>query len=115
MENNCLFCKIAEKEIKSEIIFENDNLIAFKDVNPQAPFHCLIIPRRHILSLNEIGSNDKSLLGEILLTAKEIAQKEKLSEKGYRIVNNMGEWGGQTVFHLHFHLLGKRMMKWPPG
>lgn len=113
--SDCIFCKIANKEIPSEIIYENDKLIAFKDVNPQAPTHILIIPKEHIVSLNQIEEKDFGLLGEIFLTIKNLAKKLEIDEEGYRVVNNCGEYGGQTVPHLHFHLLGSRKFSWPPG
>ncbi|MCX5782074.1 MAG: histidine triad nucleotide-binding protein [Elusimicrobia bacterium] len=112
---DCLFCKIANKEIKSNIIFENDKLLAFSDINPQAPVHILIIPKKHITGLNEIGVADKELLGEIQLAAKEIAEKNNISKDGYRIVANCGPNAGQAVDHIHYHLLGGRIFGWPPG
>ncbi len=112
---DCLFCKIANKEIKSNIIFENDKLLAFSDINPQAPVHILIIPKKHIAGLNEIGAADKELLGEIQLAAKEIAEKNNISKDGYRIVANCGPNAGQAVDHIHYHVLGGRIFRWPPG
>jgi histidine triad (HIT) family protein len=111
---DCLFCKIIKKEIPSEIVFENDNLIAFRDINPQAPTHILIIPKEHFASLKEIPEDKKGILAELLLAARQIAEEEELS-RGYRIVLNTGKESGQAVFHIHFHLLGGRQMAWPPG
>lgn len=114
-EENCLFCKIVRKEIPAKIAFEDENLLAFHDISPQAPTHVLVIPKKHIVALNEANASDKSLLGEILLRASELAKSLGLERDGFRVVNNAGKWGGQTVFHLHFHLLGGRQMTWPPG
>lgn len=111
---DCLFCKIVKKEIPSEIVHENDNLIAFRDINPQAPTHILIIPREHFASLKEIPEEKKGILAELLLAARQIAEEKELS-RGYRIVLNTGKESGQAVFHIHFHLLGGRQMAWPPG
>ncbi len=112
--DDCLFCKIARKEIPSETVYENDNLIAFKDINPQAPTHILIIPKEHFASLEEIPEEKKEILAELLLAARQIAEEKELS-RGYRIVLNTGKESGQAVFHIHFHLLGGRQMAWPPG
>ena len=111
---DCLFCKIVKKEIHTEIVFENDSLIAFKDINPQAPTHILIIPKEHFASLTEIPEDKKGILAELLLAARQIAQEKGLTT-GYRIVLNTGKESGQAVFHIHFHLLGGRQMTWPPG
>ena len=111
---DCLFCKIVKKEIPSEIVFENDYLIAFEDINPQAPTHILIIPKEHFASLKEIPEDKKGILAELLLGARQIAEEKGLS-RGYRIVLNTGKESGQAVFHIHFHLLGGRQMAWPPG
>jgi histidine triad (HIT) family protein len=112
--DNCIFCMIARKEIPGNIAYEDDDIIAFHDLEPQAPVHVLIIPKKHIASLDEVGEEDRDLLGGLILKVKEIAEKLGL-ENGYRLVNNCGEDGMQTVKHLHFHLLGKRKMIWPPG
>lgn len=112
--SNCIFCKIASKEISADIVYEDDNMIAFNDIDPQAPVHVLIIPKKHIESMDTVSQNDCVLLGDILYKVKEIAASVGL-ENGYRIVNNCGEDGLQTVKHLHFHLLGGRKMQWPPG
>jgi len=111
---DCLFCKIIKKEITSEILYENDNLVAFRDIQPQAPTHILIIPKEHFASLKEIPEEKKGILAELLLAARQIAEEKELS-RGYRIVLNTGKESGQAVFHIHFHLLGGRQMDWPPG
>ncbi|MCP4293447.1 MAG: histidine triad nucleotide-binding protein [bacterium] len=113
--NDCLFCKIAAGEIPCNEVFSTDNLIAFHDISPQAPTHILIIPRRHISGLDEISNNDQELMGELLTCAKTIATKEGLQDNGYRFVINQGSDGGQTVGHLHLHILGGRALAWPPG
>jgi histidine triad (HIT) family protein len=97
------------------VVYEDPELIAFRDINPQAPVHVLLIPKHHYFSLNEYGEKDAALLGRMLLAAKQIARQEKLSDRGYRLVLNVGEDAGQIVKHLHMHLLGGREMKWPPG
>lgn len=111
---DCLFCKIARKEIPSEIIYEDEKVIAFNDVNPQAPIHFLVIPKEHIESADDITLENKSLMGHMFYIASKLAREKNL-KSGYRIVNNCGKDGGQTVDHIHFHLLGKRNMQWPPG
>ncbi len=111
----CLFCQIANGEIPSKIVYENDTVLAFEDVNPQAPTHILVIPRNHIESLNELTPDQAGLMGELILTAKDIARERGIADDGYRIVANCNAQGGQTVFHVHLHLLGGRFMQWPPG
>ena len=111
---DCVFCKIAEKEIPSNIVYEDDQIICFHDLEPQAPVHVLIIPKKHIASMDDVSADDQQLMGYIMTKVKEIAKTLRL-ENGYRLVNNCGEDGFQTVKHLHFHLLGKRKMTWPPG
>lgn len=111
---NCLFCRIVERTIPSNIIYEDDHAIAFDDVNPQAPVHALIIPKQHAGSVDDV-SNDTTLLGHLLKTCAKIAKQKGIAQSGYRVVANTGANGGQTVFHLHFHVLGGRPMKWPPG
>ncbi|MBI5447953.1 MAG: histidine triad nucleotide-binding protein [Gammaproteobacteria bacterium] len=111
---NCLFCKIAKKVIPSDIVYEDDHVLAFSDINPQAPQHKLIIPKKHIASLNELTSEDTLLVGQVIQTAKQLATQLGMSE-GYRLVSNCGSLAGQSVFHLHFHLLGGRALHWPPG
>lgn len=111
---DCLFCKIAAGEIPSTKVFENDSVLAFRDIDPQAPFHVVIIPKRHIASAAEINHENSGIIAEIFEAAAVIAEENKL-EKGFRIVNNCGEEGGQTVNHLHFHMLAGRNLGWPPG
>ena len=111
---DCIFCKIAYNEIPSEKLYEDDEMVAFNDLEPQAPVHVLIIPKAHISSANEITAENSDIIGKIFMVAAKIAKEQGL-DKGYRIVNNCGEDGGQTVHHLHFHLLGGRKMHWPAG
>jgi len=103
---DCLFCKIVDREIPGEIVFEDEQVLAFKDINPLAPVHVLIIPKQHISDLNEITANDESLLGHLLAVSKELAEKLGIAQSGYRVVTNIGKDGGQIIKHLHFHLLG---------
>ncbi len=112
---DCLFCKIAAGEIPSKNVYEDENLLAFEDINPASPLHVLIIPKEHLASIQDIEERHKDLIGEIHLLANRIARERGLSESGYRIVNNCKEDGGQTVAHLHFHLLGGRPFTGPPG
>jgi histidine triad (HIT) family protein len=109
----CLFCKIATGEIPATVVKRQDGLLAFKDVNPQAPTHLLVIPAQHIGSLND--AKDPALLGAMLAFARDLAREAGISERGYRIVVNTNAAGGQTVFHIHLHVLGGRTMQWPPG
>ena len=110
-----IFGKIIRREIPADIVFENDELLAFRDVNPQAPVHVLFIPKRPLATLNEAAAGDAELLGRLLLACADYAKQEGFAEKGYRTVINCNEEGGQTVFHLHVHLLAGRRMHWPPG
>jgi histidine triad (HIT) family protein len=110
----CLFCKIAAKKIPSKVVYEDDEVFAFEDLGPQAPTHILIIPRKHFESLNEATSEDQAVIGKMHLVAAELARKLKLLD-GYRTVANSGRGAGQSVFHLHLHLLGGREFSWPPG
>ena len=112
---NCLFCKIAAGELTSKIVYDSENIIAFHDINPQAPVHILIIPKIHISTLNDLKPEHKELMGELILVAKKLAQKEGISDAGYRTGFNCNEAGGQTVYHIHLHLLGGRDFGWPPG
>jgi len=114
-EKDCLFCKIAAGEIPSEIIFESEELLAFRDINPQAPTHILIIPREHISTTNELEEKHAALVGKMILAAKQLAQKEGVANQGYRLVFNCNRGAGQAVFHIHLHLLGGRAFSWPPG
>ena len=112
MDNDCIFCKIAKKEMQTKLIFENDDFVAFNDIKPVSPTHVLVIPKKHYKNLFEI--DDKELLGKLLLAAKEVAIKSGLQD-GFRTVINTGDNGGQTVYHIHAHVLGGRFHKWPPG
>ena len=113
--DNCLFCKIAAEQIPAKIIYQDEDVLAFEDINPQAPHHILLIPRRHIASIAAITPEDSPLLGILFAVANKLAQKMGLAEGGYRVVTNVGPDAGQSVFHLHFHLLGGRKFGWPPG
>lgn len=115
MSGACLFCKIARKEIVAEILLETESCIAFRDVSPQAPIHSLIIPKKHIENIDAIEDADAFLLSEILTTAKTLAIQQSVNLSGYRLVINCNEDAGQSVNHLHCHLLAKRKLKWPPG
>lgn len=112
---DCIFCKIAEKKIPSKIVHEDDKVVAFDDVNPQAPTHVLVIPRKHVASIAELNEADSGLLAHLMMTGNKIAKQKGIAEGGYRIVVNTGRNGGQTVLHLHLHVLGGRAMHWPPG
>ena len=112
---DCLFCKIASGEIPSKKVYEDERFVAFRDINPQAPTHILIIPRAHIERLTDLSSSDAELIGQMTLLANKIAQDEGIVEGGFRTVFNCGEGAGQTVWHIHMHLLGGRAMHWPPG
>lgn len=112
---DCLFCKIVAGEIPSIKVYEDDKVLAFRDIDPQAPQHIIIIPKEHISSANEITEENSSVVAKIFETAAKIAKEQGFSENGYRIVNNCGEDGGQTVGHIHFHLLAGRNLGWPPG
>jgi len=114
-DSDCLFCRIVEKKIPAQIYHEDDKIVVIKDITPTAPVHMLLIPKKHIVSLNDICETDSELLSHIQLIAARLAKNLGISEQGYRLVNNCGEWGGQTVLHLHYHLLGGREMGWPPG
>ncbi|WP_369623991.1 histidine triad nucleotide-binding protein [Marinobacterium sp. BA1] len=111
---DCLFCKILEGEIPAERVYEDDQVIAFRDINPQAPFHCLIIPRKHIATLNDIADEDREVVGHMIQVASKIAQQQGFDQDGYRTVFNCNTHGGQTVYHIHLHLLGGKPMGWPP-
>ena len=111
---DCLFCKIATKELASDIVAESEQVLAFRDINPTARTHVLVIPKRHIGSIDEVTQDDGELLADIFETIRSIADREGL-ERGYRVVTNVGPDAGQSVHHLHFHLIGGRSMSWPPG
>src|SRR5664279_5150429 len=113
--SDTIFGKIIRREIPADIVYENEDLLAFRDLNPQAPVHVLFIPKRAVSTLNDAGEADAHLLGKLLLAAADYAKREGFAEQGYRTVVNCNEDGGQTVFHLHVHLLAGRRLKWPPG
>ena len=113
--SDCLFCKIVDGEIPADIIHETDTTVAFRDINPQAPTHVLIIPRKHIATINDLGDEDREIVGSLYTAARDIAAAEGIADEGYRVVMNCNEGAGQTVFHLHLHLLGGRPLTWPPG
>lgn len=110
-----LFMKIIEREISADIVHEDEELLAFRDIDPQAPVHILVVPKRRIATINDVKADDAALVGRMVLAAKKIAADEGLADDGYRLVFNCNEQGGQSVFHIHLHLLGGRQMKWPPG
>lgn len=110
-----LFLKIISREIPADIVFEDDDVLAFRDITPQAPTHILIIPKEHIRTMNDLEPAHSELIGKLFLTAKELAEREGISEEGYRVVMNCNRGGGQAVYHIHLHLLGGRQMGWPPG
>ena len=112
--NDCLFCKIGRKEIPSKLVYEDPEIFAFEDIQPQAPVHILLCPRKHLISLTEASADDAAMLGKLQLVAAQMAKERKLTD-GYRTVFNNGRGAGQSVFHLHLHLLGGRDFRWPPG
>ncbi|NIL93505.1 MAG: HIT domain-containing protein [Woeseiaceae bacterium] len=114
-QEDCLFCKILDGEIPADIVFESDSAIAFRDINPQAPTHVLVIPRRHIATINDLEAGDRELVGDLYLAAKQIAHMEGMADEGYRAVMNCNAGAGQSVFHIHLHVLGGRGLTWPPG
>lgn len=115
MSKDCLFCRIVNKELSSKIVYEDEQVVAFEDINPQAPTHVLVVPRRHIAGLNDASADEAKLLGQLQLVAAQVARARGIVESGYRVVINNGRGAGQSVFHLHLHLLGGRGMRWPPG
>ena len=112
---DCIFCKIVEGQIPADKVYEDDKVLAFRDIEPEAPVHIVIIPKKHIISLNEVDKEELEVISHILLVTKNIASENGIAKTGYRLVNNCGTDGGQTVSHLHFHLLGGRNLDWPPG
>lgn len=112
---DCIFCKIAQKEIPATILYQDEQVIAFEDLHPRAPIHKLIIPRKHIATLNDLTKEDENLGGHMLYTAQQLAKQLNIAEDGYRVVMNCNKDAGQVVFHIHLHLLGGRSMNWPPG
>ena len=115
MASDCLFCKIVAGAVPAKLVYQDDLIVAFRDINPVAPTHILLIPRRHVAGLDDAETSDQSLLGALLLAARQLARDEGLAEGGYRVVTNTGHNAGQSVPHLHFHLIGGRAMRWPPG
>jgi histidine triad (HIT) family protein len=113
--NDCIFCQIAAGKLASDIVFEDEDVVAFNDINPEAPTHILIVPRKHLANLNDAVSEDAALLGRVVITAAALAKQRGLDGQGYRLVVNTGQEAGQTVDHVHFHLLGGRFLSWPPG
>ena len=113
--SDCLFCKVRDGEIQGDIVYEDDDVLAFNDVNPQAPIHVLIIPKRHISTTNDLNDADEAIMGKLFSVAKIIASQRGVSDDGYRMVVNCNQKAGQTVFHIHMHLLAGRVMRWPPG
>lgn len=115
MSEGCLFCGIVAGDIPANVVAEGEEWVAFRDIHPQAPTHVLVVPRRHVSTLDDLGEGDESLTGSLIGAAKRIARDEGLVEGGYRVVMNCGAGAGQSVFHIHLHLLGGRRFSWPPG
>lgn len=115
MTDECIFCKIANKQLPVELLYEDDSFVAFRDINPAAPVHLLIIPKRHVESLRELTDDAADTMGRIFIIARDLAAQHGMAEDGYRLVLNTGPAAGQTVWHIHLHLLGGREMTWPPG
>ena len=113
--NGCLFCGLVEGKINAQIIYQDDRVVAFRDIKPQAPVHVLIIPRKHIAGVLDIEPEDHALIGQIFQVASRLAREQGIAESGFRVVVNSGADAGQSVFHLHYHLMGGRLMTWPPG
>jgi len=113
--SSCIFCRIIEGSIPAKMVYQDEHTFAFDDVNPQAPVHTLVVPRRHVESVKDLDESDQALMARLLLTCTRVAKDKGLSERGFRLVANTGRDGGQTVFHLHFHVMGGRQMTWPPG
>jgi len=113
--DDCLFCRIVRGDIPSDVVAEGESWMAFRDIQPQAPVHVLVIPKRHVDGVGSMDAEDGGLAGELLLAAAEVARVEGIGDTGYRVVTNVGERAGQSVFHLHLHVLGGRRMRWPPG
>ena len=113
--SDCLFCRVVAGEIPAKIVYQDDRLVAFQDINPQAPMHVLLVPRRHVASLNDLSEADDALVGEMVRRAAALAKEQGYAERGYRTVFNCNADAGQSVFHIHLHVLGGRSMHWPPG
>lgn len=114
-EPDCLFCRIVAGELNADVVHKTDTVVAFRDINPKAPTHVLIVPRKHIATINDLAPADAAIVGGLFLAARDIAESAGLSDDGYRVVMNCNEGAGQTVFHIHLHLLGGRRFDWPPG
>ncbi len=113
--SDCLFCGVIKGDVKGSIVYQDNSVVAFKDINPKAPVHLLIVPRKHIVTLLDLQQEDKSLIGDIFSVANQLAKDQGIAKDGFRVVVNCGAGAGQSVFHIHFHLLGGRPMTWPPG
>ena len=113
--SDCLFCGVIKGDVKGSIVYQDNSVVAFKDINPKAPVHLLIVPRKHIVTLLDLQQEDKSLIGDIFSVANQLAKDRGIARDGFRVVVNCGAGAGQSVFHIHFHLLGGRPMTWPPG
>ena len=113
--SQCLFCRIAAGEIPANILYSDEDVLAFRDINPQAPLHALVIPRKHIATINDLQADDAALVGKLFLAAKQVAKEAGYAEDGYRVVMNCGLDAGQTVFHIHLHVVAGRALSWPPG
>ena len=113
--NDCLFCKIVEKKIPADIVYESEDIIAFKDIEPKAPIHCLIIPKKHISTINDIDGSNSNIIGLMYEAAAQLARTLNVNKDGYRVVMNCNSNGGQTVYHIHLHFLAGRRLSWPPG
>ena len=113
--SECLFCKIVARTIPAALVYEDDLVVAFDDINPQAPTHTLVIPRKHVVSMAELQDSDGGLLGRLMFAGNKVAKLKGIADAGYRVVVNTGAHGGQSVFHLHLHILGGRHLAWPPG
>ena len=113
--SDCLFCGIVEGKIKANVVYQNERVIAFRDISPKAPVHILIIPRKHVISVLDVEASDHALVGEIFQVAGRLAREQGIADSGFRVVVNSGPDAGQSVFHLHYHLIGGRQMAWPPG
>jgi len=114
-DKDCLFCKIVGGEIPADVVHESETALAFRDINPQASTHVVIIPKRHIATMNDLEADDEAIVGSLFTAAKVIARQEGLADRGYRVVMNCNEDAGQSVFHIHLHMLGGRQLSWPPG
>ncbi len=115
MADTCIFCGIVSRQVPSDVVHETEKVLAFRDISPQAPHHILVIPKRHIATLEDLNIDDAALIGEMYLAAQQVARQEGFADDGYRTVINCGAHGHQTVYHLHLHVLGGRRMRWPPG